>query len=217
MYPKEFRHCNLKKIEYKGAIWKLIQKFENLCASKECLDEAATSKLIKEGTTKENTVWTIVQNFQGKIEGTEEKETVILRPRKLNSVMKTNENVRDLNAFQFTPSSKIEPLHILLNDGIFRESRKPSPSFCVPQKHESNRGTNDKWRSQNTLQSKSNDTIVPSLIEEFERLIKASRKPMTGFHIPKKFENARENNDRWTCQNTLQSKSNDTIDRKSVV
>ena len=39
---------------------------------------------------------------------------------------------------------------------------------------------------QNTLQSKSNDSIVPSLVQEFERLIKASRKPMTGkvYRIP---------------------------------
>ena len=60
MCPKEFRYCNLKKIEYTGAIWKLLQKFENQCARKECIDEGATSKLIKEAPIKENTVWTIV-------------------------------------------------------------------------------------------------------------------------------------------------------------
>ena len=211
MYPKEFRYCNSKKIEYKGAIWQLVQKFENLDASKECIDEAAISKLIKERPIKENSVWTVVQNFQGQIEGTGEKETAILRSRKLNSVIKTNEKFRYLNAFQFTPSNKIEPLHIVNNDGIFGESRKSSPSSCVPQKDESNTGTNDKWRCQNTLQSKSNDTIVPSFVQEFERLIKASRKPMTGFRIPKKFESlTREANDKWNgvlqCQNTPMTK-----------
>ena len=211
MYPKEFRYYNSKKIEYKGAIWQLVQKFENLDASKECIDEAAISKLIKERPIKENSVWTVVQNFQGQIEGNGEKETALLRPRKPNRVIKTNEKFRYLNAFQFTPSNKIEPLHIVNNDGIFGESRKSSPSSCVPQKDESNTGTNDKWRCQNTLQSKSNDTIVPSFVQEFERLIKASRKPMTGFRIPKKFESSREAKDKWRCKNTSQSKSNDTI------
>ena len=74
--------------------------------------------------------------------------------------------------------------------------------FCIPKKSENTREANDKWKCQKTFQSKSNESIVPSLVQEFERLIKASRKPITGFCIPKKFESTREANDKWRYQNT---------------
>jgi len=132
-------------------------------------------------------------------------------PKKFESIREANDKWRCKNTLPSKLNGTIVPPLVREFERQIKASRKPMTGRQIPEKFESIREANDKWRCQNTLQSRSNDTIVLPLVREFERQIKASRKPMTGFRIPKKFESIREDNDIWRCKNTLQSKFNGRI------